>query len=83
MRSDEERRAERRKFEADVHYEAWRRGLDGDVAADRAEDAYYEGCSPEQCVDNYAREVARRREDRQMAEQQEQEQQQLEEQPDD
>lgn len=47
-------REDRRKYEADVWYEAWRRGYDADRAAECAEDCYYAGRLPEQCVDGYA-----------------------------
>ena len=51
-------RDERHKYEGDVFYEAWRRGLNPDNAVECAEDCYYDDRTPEQCVDGYA---ARRR----------------------
>lgn len=48
---------ERRKYENDVFYEAWARGLDPDRATECAEDCYYDGRSPEACVDGYASRV--------------------------
>ena len=46
MRSYEERREERRKYEADCYYEAWRRGLP-EPDLDRVYDAYYDGVPSE------------------------------------
>lgn len=61
-------RDERREFEADVFYEAWRRGYDPDRAVACADDCYYNDRTPEQCVDGYAREVRERREAREREE---------------
>lgn len=53
-----ERREEaRREYRADVFYEAWRSGIDPDRAADCANDCYYDGRTPEQCVAGTAREI--------------------------
>lgn len=60
----ERRREERRQFENDVFYEAWRRGYDPDRASHCAADCYEEGRTADQCVDGYAREVRQRREAR-------------------
>ena len=57
-------RDERRKFEGDVFYEAWRRGLDPDRATQCADDCYYDGRSPESCVDGYQHKVERARQQR-------------------
>ena len=46
MRSYEERREERREYEADCYYESWRRGLP-EPDLDRVYDAYYDGVPPE------------------------------------
>jgi len=44
MKSYEERREERREYEADVAYEVWRHGGNPDnVDIDRIEDNYYQG----------------------------------------
>ena len=73
--SYEDRRAreheERRKYDGDVVYEAWRRGLNSDRAADCADDCYYAGRSPEECVDGLARRERAAREHRQEQERQE------------
>ena len=50
MRTREEEREERRRFEADVYYEAWRQGRDPDRYSECAEDCYYDGKSPQECV---------------------------------
>lgn len=53
-----------RKYCDDVFYEAWRRGVDPDWAADCAEDCYYDGWSPEECVDQMIARDRRKRERR-------------------
>jgi len=59
-------RDERREFEGDVFYEAWRRGLNPDRAVQCADDCYCDGRTPEQCVDGYARRVRAERERREL-----------------
>lgn len=68
MRSYEERREERRQYEADVHYEEWRRGC-GEIDPDRIYDAYYEGRPAESLVDQVLHEQHMRAQQRQMDEQ--------------
>ena len=58
-----------RKYEGDVYYDAWRRGLNPDRAVDCARDCYWDGCQPEECVDGFA---AKERRKRQAAQEQEQ-----------
>lgn len=60
----------RRDFESDVFFEAWRRGLNPDRATDCAQDCYWDGRSPEQCVDGYEARVRAQREQRQLEEEQ-------------
>jgi len=44
MKTDEERREERRRYEHDVYYEVWRRGGNPDsIDPDRVADQYYTG----------------------------------------
>ncbi len=57
---------EREEYEADVFYEAWRRGYNPDNAVECAYDCFDYGCSPEACVDGYAQRVKARREEREM-----------------
>lgn len=59
-RRDRERE-ERRQYEGDVYYDAWRRGLNPDRAVSCADDCYDRGRSAEQCVDGYAQEVRQER----------------------
>lgn len=48
MRSREEIRAERRRYEADVSYDVWRGGGNPDrVNPERVEEAYYNGLTEE------------------------------------
>lgn len=61
MRTREEEREERRRFEADVYYEAWRQGRDPDRYAECAEDCYYDGKSPKECVADTVERDRRRR----------------------
>lgn len=63
-----QRNDERRKYEGDVFYEAWRRGLNPDRATDCATDCFYDGRSPEQCVDGYEARERRRRQRREQEE---------------
>lgn len=58
----------RREFEADVFYDAWSRGLNPDRATQCADDCYYDGRTASECVDGYARQVERQRQERQMEE---------------
>lgn len=67
MRSYEERREERRQYEADVHYEAWRSGC-REIDPDRIYDAYYEGQSAKSLVDQALYEQYMRAQQRQMSE---------------
>jgi hypothetical protein len=67
-RSWEERREEQRKFEADVFYDAWRRGLDPDRAVGCARDCHDDGRTPEECVDGFAARERQRREARRQME---------------
>lgn len=60
MRSDEERREERRQYEADVYYEAWRRGC-SEPDLDRVHDAYYDGVSAESLCSRMQNEQNERR----------------------
>lgn len=60
----------RREFENDVFYDAWRRGLNPDRATECAMDCYWEGRSPEQCVDGYEARVRAQREQRRYDEEQ-------------
>ena len=63
------RRQERREYEADAYYEAWRSGVDTDrVTYERMEDAYYDGLPPESVANQIRREDRLRQE---MHEQQE------------
>lgn len=63
MSTDRNRDDERRQFESDVTYEAWSRGLNPDRAADCATDCYYDGRTPTECVDGYARQQRHERAD--------------------
>lgn len=54
-------RDEERKFENDVYYEAWCRGLDPDRAVECASDCFWDGRSPEACVDGYQSRIERQR----------------------
>jgi hypothetical protein len=63
QRRDRERE-ERREFEGDVFYDAWRRGLDPDRAVQCADDCREAGRTPEQCVDGLAQRERDRREAR-------------------
>lgn len=56
-----------RKFEGDVFYEAWSRGINPDRAAECAYDCYRDGITPTECVDGTARMERRERESRQLA----------------
>ncbi len=58
-------RDDRRKFENDVFYDAWSRGLNPDRATECADDCYYDGRTASECVDGYARQVERQRQARQ------------------
>lgn len=58
------RRDEIRKYENDVFYEAWSRGLNPDRAVECAEDCYWNGREPEQCVDGYQRHLLQQRQQR-------------------
>ena len=60
-------REDDRKYEADVFYEAWRRGVDPDRAVECASDCRIDGYSPEECVDGTAREIRREHERREAA----------------
>lgn len=60
MRSRDEIREERRRYEADCDYEAYRRGM-GDLDRDRMFDAYYDGASPEKFVSQVRQEQIDRR----------------------
>jgi hypothetical protein len=54
MKSYEERREERREYEADVYYEVWRSGGSPDrIDTDRVEQNYYDGLTEERaaCVE--------------------------------
>jgi hypothetical protein len=62
-RRDRERE-ERRRFEGDVFYDAWRRGLDPDRAVECADDCREAGRTAEQCVDGLAQRVRDQREAR-------------------
>jgi len=64
-RRDRERE-ERRQFEGDVFYDAWRRGLNPDRAVECADDCRDAGRTPEQCVDGYASKVRQQREQSQI-----------------
>lgn len=64
------RRDEQREFENDVFYEAWRRGLDPDRAVQCADDCYWDGKTPEDCVNEYQQKVCAARERRQLEEMQ-------------
>lgn len=59
-------REERRQFEGDVFYDAWRRGLDPDRAVECADDCREAGRTAEQCVDGLAQRVRDQREARQL-----------------
>ncbi len=49
MRTREEIREERKKYEADVFYEVWRDGGNPDnINCDMVDDAYYDGKYPEE-----------------------------------
>lgn len=61
----------RRKFEGDVFYEAWARGLNPDRAVECASDCYYDRRTPSECVDGFARQERRAREARELARQEE------------
>lgn len=67
MSTDRNRDDERRQFESDVSYEAWSRGFNPDRAADCATDCYYDGRTPTECVDGYARQQRHEREARELA----------------
>lgn len=54
-------RDDRRQFENDVYYEAWRRGMDPDRAVDCADDCYYAGRRPDECVDDHEAQMSRQR----------------------
>lgn len=56
-RRDEDDRWDR--YRGDVFYEAWRRGIDPDRAADCARDCFYDGRSAEECVNGTANEIRR------------------------
>jgi len=60
--------SDRRKFEGDVAYEAWRRGLNPDRAVECADDCYWDRKTPEECVEAFARKERARREARRAAE---------------
>lgn len=76
MRDDE-----RRNYEADVFYAAWRRGLDPDRATECADDCYWNGRTPTECVDGFARKERDKARDRREAMTLSQEEQQYQEQP--
>lgn len=73
MKTYEERRDERREYEADVSYEAWRRGMNPDRAVGCASDCYYDGKSASECVDGTQREIRREREAREQRQMEEEE----------
>jgi hypothetical protein len=59
MRSREEEREERRRYEGDVAYEVWRSGGNSDrINGDRVVDAYYDGYSADTAA---SRELAAQR----------------------
>lgn len=58
----------RRKFEEDVAYEAWARGLNPDRATECAEDCYYAGRTADECVDGLQDRMDRQRMQRQQEE---------------
>lgn len=57
---------EKHKYEMDVFYEAWRRGLNPDNAVNCADDCYWNQRTPEQCVDGYQSRLRNRREQAEM-----------------
>lgn len=70
MKSYEERRDEKRKYEADIAYDIWRRGGNPDyVHPDRIDNYWYQGVDEESAV-NW--ELRRQREARERREQEEQ-----------
>lgn len=69
----EARRERQREYRSDVFYEAWRRGLDPDRAADCADDCYYDSKTPTECVDETARAIRAARERRELEECEQQE----------
>jgi hypothetical protein len=66
MKTYEERRREEREYQADVEYEAWRRGINPDRASECASDCYYDGKTASECVDGTQRELRRQREAREL-----------------
>lgn len=68
-------RDKRDEFFGDAVYEAWRSGRDSDrITRDCTDDCYYEGRSPEQCVQGFYGPIERRaREARELEQQQEEE----------
>jgi hypothetical protein len=71
MKTYEERRQEEREYQADVEYEAWRRGMNPDRASACASDCYYHGKTASECVDGTQREIRRQREARELAQMEE------------
>ena len=82
--SFEERRdrrdQERRKWDADAHYEAWRRGL-GDLDYDRMANARWDGQSPEEFASGEQRRILEAKERREMREMEEMQQCEQQEEP--
>ncbi len=66
-RWDDERK-ERKEYEGDVAYEAWRRGHNPDNFTECAVDCYYDGKSPKQCVDDTVRRIRYQQEQREREE---------------
>ena len=63
------RNDERKQYEGDVFYEAWRRGMDTDrINPDRVSDAYYDGKHYETFVSELQERNRRLREQREMEE---------------
>lgn len=58
-----EHREREREFESEVFYEAWRSGLNPDRAAECAADCYWDGKTPQECVDDHARAMRRARDE--------------------
>lgn len=58
-----EEREERRRYEADVYYDAWRRGEDPDAAVQRADrlDHFERGVSAEQSAESFCERARRDR----------------------
>ena len=52
-----------REFEHDVFYEAWRAGMNPDRAVECASDCYWDGKTPQECVEGHARAIRRARDE--------------------